>query len=502
MRRARIPDLVLWLFISAPLLLLRADWPWAGGWWAVVLGGAALAVCTAVARRRPLLSLAIVLVLSLAVPPHFFTPAFSLALAAFGYLTGRWMEHARPALAVFGGAGVLGAVAAPLLGSSVWLWNWFTQLLVLTCLVVLPWLVGRCVRQYAELVRAGWELADRMEREQKAVSDQARLRERSRIAGDMHDSLGHELSLIAVRAAALEVDQGMGQRQQASARELREAAGIATARLREIIGVLREEGGAVPITPVNETVPEAVARARGSGMTVTLRESGEGPKVPVMTDRAVHRVVQEALTNAAKHAPGATVDVQVVRDSDTVTTTVQNVRPTGPSPGLASGHAGLVGLDERVRLAGGTLSHGPSADGGFIVTARMPLTDTPTVAAAPTPSISQRELAYARRRVRRGLRQAVVTPVVAGAVLTVLMFGLWTYTETHSVLGSAAYEAMRAGDSAIEVQTMVPSVSYEVGPRDLKKPGCVYYRVRQFAPTPVYELCFANDRLAAKAIVN
>ena len=89
MRRAQIADLALWLSISVPLLLLRADWPWAGGWWAVALAGVALAVCTAVARRRPLLSLAIVLVLSLAVPPHFFTPAFSLALAAFGYLTGR-----------------------------------------------------------------------------------------------------------------------------------------------------------------------------------------------------------------------------------------------------------------------------------------------------------------------------------------------------------------------------------------------------------------------------
>jgi signal transduction histidine kinase len=502
MRPARIADVVLWLFISAPLLLLRADWPWSGGWWAVVLGGAVLAVCTIVARRRPLLSLATVLMLSLAVPPHFFTPAFSLALPAFGYLTGRRMDHARPALAVFAGTAALGAVAAPLLGSSVWLWNWFTQLLVLTGLVVMPWLLGRCVRQYASLVSAGWELADRMESEQQAVSEQARLRERSRIAGDMHDSLGHELSLIAVRAAALEVDPGMGQRQQAAARELREAAGIATARLREIIGVLREEGGAVPTTPVYETAAEAVARARGSGMAVTLRESGAGPKVPVMTDRAVHRVVQEALTNAAKHAPGAAVDVHVVRDRDTVTAIVQNVRPTGPSPGLASGRAGLVGLDERVRLAGGTLSHGPSADGGFIVTARMPLTDTPTVTPPPTPSISQRELEYARRRVRRGLRQAVVTPVVAGAVLTVLMFGLWTYTETHSVLGSAAYEAIGAGDSATDVQTRVPSISYEVGPSDVKKPGCVYYRVRQFAPTPVYELCFADDRLATKAIVN
>ena len=268
MRRARIADLVLWLFISVPLLLLSADWPWAGSWLAVVLGGVVLAVCTAVARRRPLLSLAVVLVLSLAVPPHFFTPAFSLALAAFGYLTGRRMEHARPALAVFAATAALGAVAAPLLGGPVWLWSWFTLLLMLTGGVVLPWLVGRCVRQYAGLVSAGWELADRMEREQKAVSEQARLRERSRIAGDMHDSLGHELSLIAVRAAALEVDPGLGQQQQAAARELREAAGMATARLREIIGVLREERSAAHTTPVNETVAEAVERARGSGMAV------------------------------------------------------------------------------------------------------------------------------------------------------------------------------------------------------------------------------------------
>jgi signal transduction histidine kinase len=333
MRQAWITDLVLWLFISAPLLLLRADWPWAGGWWAVALGGVALAVCTIVARRRPLLSLAAVLVLSLAVPPHFFTPAFSLALAAFGYLTGRRMEHARPALVVFAGAAMFGAVAAPVLGGPVWLWNWFTLLLGLTGGVVLPWLVGRCVRQYADVVSTGWELAGRMEREQQAVSDQARLRERSRIAGDMHDSLGHELSLIAVRAAALEVDRGLGQKQQAAARELREAAGMATARLRETIGVLREDGGAAPTTPVNETMAEAVARARGSGMAVTLRESGEGPKMPVMTDRAVHRLVQEALTNAAKHAPGAVVEVQIVRDGDAVTTTVRNA----PRPGRVRG---------------------------------------------------------------------------------------------------------------------------------------------------------------------
>ena len=88
--------------------------------------------CAQLSRRRPLLSLATVLVLSLAVPLHFFTPAFSLALVAFGYLTGRRMEHARPALAVFAGMAALGAVAAPLLGGSVWLRRWLTLLLMLT----------------------------------------------------------------------------------------------------------------------------------------------------------------------------------------------------------------------------------------------------------------------------------------------------------------------------------------------------------------------------------
>jgi hypothetical protein len=132
----------------------------------------------------------------------------------------------------------------------------------------------------------------------------------------------------------------------------------------------------------------------------------------------------------------------------------------------------------------------------------MPLTGTLAAAPARAPSISQREFELAKRRVRRGQRQAILAPVAAGVVLAFLMLGLWTYTETHSVLGSAAYATIRRGDSASEVQTRVPPISYEVGPGDMKRPGCVYYRVRQFAATPVYELCFANDRLASKSIVN
>ena len=93
--------------------------------------------------------------------------------------------------------------------------------------VVLPWLLGRYRRQYAELARTGWQLAERMEREQQAVADRTRLRERARIAGDMHDSLGHDLALIALRAGALEVDPRLDADRQAAAGELRAAAGTA-----------------------------------------------------------------------------------------------------------------------------------------------------------------------------------------------------------------------------------------------------------------------------------
>ena len=95
-----------------------------------------------------------------------------------------------------------------------------------------------------------------------------------------------------------------------------------------------------------------------------------------------------------------------------------------------------------------------------------------------------------------------MAPVAAGAVLALLMFGLWIYTETHSVLGNAAYQTIRLGDSATEVQTGCHRSDTRSDRAMIKKPGCVYYRVRQFAPTPLYELCFADDRLAAKAIVN
>lgn len=238
MRRERtrdtLADLALWAVLCCPVLLWSA--PSGGAPWAVSAAGCALlGLAVLLCRRAPLLSLGIAVALSALEHPQLISPEYTLALLVFGCLTGRRSPRARPAALAF--AALAASWPLVLLATGGDLWKWPGQIAAVFFAVVVPWLVGRYTRQYAELVRTGWELAERMEREQRAVADRERLRERSRIAGDMHDSLGHDLSLIAVRAAALEVDRTLSGPQREAAGELRRAAADATARLRDIVEV-------------------------------------------------------------------------------------------------------------------------------------------------------------------------------------------------------------------------------------------------------------------------
>lgn len=517
MRRERLRepvlDLGLWGALACPVLL-RLDPGDGGSWGQVAVGVVGLGVAVAVCRVLPLLALALAVALSLATSPELFTPPYALALVVFRYLAGRRRRHTRAALALFAAIAALGFALVPLSDGNVS--QGFTVVLVLALAIVAPWLTGRYVRQYARLVRAGWELAARMEREQAAVADRERLRERSRIAGDMHDSLGHDLALIALRAAALEVDPGLGARQQAAAGELRVAAAGATARLRDIIGVLRtDEDGedkatSAPTTPVGETVEAVVERARASGLRVELTVTGPGGETPPMVDRAVHRLVVESLTNAARHAPGASVRVALERAADTLTVSVSNGPGTGVRGERApSGGTGLVGLDERVRLAGGRLTHRARADGGFAVRAVLPLAPGAPAAAAParpaTPT-SVRERDRARQEVRRGLAQAIWIPLALVAALGVVMlvFGLWT--QSRSFLDRDDYVSLHVGDPLSADAERLPPHPLD-GPPAVAPPEpsgmdrCLYYRATLTATVPVYRLCIVDGRLAAKAVV-
>lgn len=239
--------------------------------------------------------------------------------------------------------------------------EWFvlTGTLLFGC--VFPWLGGRYWRQSRELAEAGRLRAARLEDEQRHAEERARLRERARIAQDMHDSLGHELSLIALRAGALQVAPGLAGAHRSAAADLRATAADATDRLHRIIGVLREDDEPVPLAPAGETLEQLVARAAQSGLPVRFEPAGReaGAEPGGAAERLLYRVVREALTNAARHAPGAPVVVSVVRRPAGTSVTVVNNPATGGGCAPSGGGTGLLGL--RAAAAPATARHGRSS---------------------------------------------------------------------------------------------------------------------------------------------
>ncbi|MEU7156801.1 sensor histidine kinase [Streptomyces chrestomyceticus] len=510
----RLLDGCLWLALAVPLTA-AFDGVSAMRTWTAALGVPLLAVAVAVSRKWPLVALAVPVALGLATSRDLFTFEYTAALAVLAYLAGVRLERARAPLWFFAGVAVVSLPLSAVVVRN--MWPWFTAVLTLLFNIVLPWLLGRYRRQYAALVRSGWQLAERLEHEQQAVADRTRLRERARIAGDMHDSLGHELALLTLRAGALEVDPRLAPDQRAAVGELRAAAGTAAEHLRDVIGVLRTDDRAEPSrVPADDSVEALVARARSAGLAVSLRrdgavEAGEGT-MPVMGGRAVYRVVQEGLTNAAKHAPGAPVDVRLTGDGRRLEVTVTNAAPppgTAPVPAPGPGGSGLVGLDERVRLAGGELRAGPTPEGGFEVAARLPTTGRAPVRGpgdqAPW-SRSQRELAAARQQVRRRLVQTVTVPAALFTGLLLLMGIFALISPSWSVLDRGTYERIRTGDAREAVEARLPFFSMDVPPDGTPEPPpghtCRYYHIRPYADDVAYQLCFADGRLASKGVVH
>ncbi|MFD7025674.1 histidine kinase [Promicromonospora sukumoe] len=244
-------------------------------------------------------------------------------------------------------------------------------------LAVVAW--GLSVRSRRELVRSLRERAVAAETEARLRAERSEAEARETLARDMHDALGHRLSLLSVHAGALTYARDAPAEDVARAAEVvRENAHRALQDLREVIGVLRAPVGESPV-PAVEDVLELVDEARQAGALVELRDeagltTGAG-KVSESQGHTVYRAVQESLTNARKHAPGAPVVVRISgRRGDELVTEVTNASTSGPPayPGSAGAGAGLTGLAERARLADGRLDHGPTGSGGWRVRLRLP----------------------------------------------------------------------------------------------------------------------------------
>ncbi|MEV7586356.1 sensor histidine kinase [Streptomyces erythrochromogenes] len=278
---------------------------------------------------------------------------------------------------------------------------------VAVALTVPPVLLGLYIGARRRLMESLQERADSLERELSLLADRAeeraewaRTEERTRIAREMHDVVAHRVSLMVVHAAALEaVAVKDPERAAKNAALVGDMGRQALTELREMLGVLRAAPpktavaaaaaattatvpvGAVALVggadegPSLEELEALVGQSRAAGMAVEMVVQGEGAAYAAEVEQTAYRVVQEALTNCHKHAPGARVVVRLAHREGEVAMQVENGPCEGASGGvgLPSGGNGLVGMRERVLGLGGVFVSGPTDAGGFRVSAVLPI---------------------------------------------------------------------------------------------------------------------------------
>jgi signal transduction histidine kinase len=323
-----------------------------------------------IARRWPALAAAASTIVTVVVLRTYQAPlavaSFCVSVFLLAHLvTRRGLIFAIPLLLPF----VVFAAIRPAQGHSV-LASTAPVLFLIAALVV-----GESIRRRRAVVAALGATKDEMA---ESVRAQTAMEERARIARELHDIVAHHLSVIAIESEATRLttpglSADVGGRLESIASTAREA----LTETRRLLSVLREDtGGAADRAPQPGlgALDELIARARATGTHINLVRRGDIAELPRSTDLAAYRIVQEALTNARQHAPGADVDVEISYRPDALHLHVRDHGPVLATEPVA-GH-GLMGMSERATLAGGTFSSAIAEEGGFVVEALLPTAET------------------------------------------------------------------------------------------------------------------------------
>ncbi len=360
--------------LFAALALLEV---FAGGMPGSVAAKLALALLTTVPLAwRTVAPLATVMVTSggfvlavvLGVPPH--DPLVPL-LAPLVAIYSLGLHGSRRDIAAGGGA----ALAAYLVANAGETGAEASDLFIAAAMVLGALAVGRAVRVMGfetDLLEAR---TSQLERERDEQARAAVAEERARIARELHDVIGHSISVMGVQAGAVRRLLAPEQAREREALLAVERVGRdAVEEMHRLLGFLRSNGERVtPGTPLTrQRVDDLVAEMRRAGLKVDLHVDGELDDLPAGRALAAFRILQEALTNALRHAPGARVNASLRRTAAELRIEVADDGGTRPVTLLDGGGQGLVGMRERAALYGGTLEAGPRADGGFMVVACLP----------------------------------------------------------------------------------------------------------------------------------
>ena len=327
-------------------------------------------------RRHPLpaayafLGLICLLAIALTSPEDLVAPLFGLVL--FPYAVGSrapdraaavWLACCLAAVAIVAGAhdSALG----------------FSDLAFPGMIAIASFVAGRGARGRSALAAELHEAALRAEEEREGEARRAVAAERRRIAREMHDVVAHSISVMVVQAGgARRILERDPERAVAAAAQIERTGREALLEMRRLLGVLRgpDQAAELAPSPTFDGLDALVTRAREAGLPVELEVEGTPRPLPAGVDLAAYRVVQEALTNALQHAPGARTTVSVHWRADALELVIADRGP-GRAPGRETQGPGqgLIGMRERVALYGGDLRTGPRRGGGFEVRVRLPL---------------------------------------------------------------------------------------------------------------------------------
>jgi signal transduction histidine kinase len=274
--------------------------------------------------------------------------------------------------AAIGGAIILAWGAAAMLFDDVPLGDYLFVAVILGGV----WAAGRTVRSRRQLAVA---LADKnvlLEHEQEARAKQAVAEERTRIARELHDVVAHNVSVMVVQAGAERRSLGDERPETREALETIEQTGRqALTEMRRLLGMLRKDDDELALAPQPrmEHLELLVSQVREAGMPVELEVEGEPEPLPAGVDLSAYRIVQEALTNALKHAGPARALVRVRYGRDELELEIVDDGPGLGAEATNGGGHGLIGMRERVSMFGGDLAAGARSGGGYSVHARLPL---------------------------------------------------------------------------------------------------------------------------------
>ncbi|MFI5952136.1 sensor histidine kinase [Cryptosporangium sp. NPDC051539] len=374
---------------------------------------------------------------------------------------------------------------------------------IFVVVALLPAGVARLVRRQRALVTTMHRRNEQLHRQRSEIARRAQARERTRIARDLHDSLGHKLTLISLYAA---MPRGTEQEARDHADLLRETSSSAMTELRQILGILRQDDEQPSVRPLSG-LDELAANARASGAQVRFEPAVQARPLSSLTEHAAYRVIQEGLTNALRHAHGGEIVLTLRYEPDALIAAVVNSAGRRVA-GTTSGQ-GLLGLAERVRVAGGVLHHGPTPDGGFRLAATLPYPVPDGAAGEPEPLPPGSDFADVMDRTRRRSRLALIaTALGICGLLAFCVAGAWISTALVTV-DRHTYDSVHLGQPEDDVRSVLPDEDAGdpgvTGGRPVPGATCIDYQasLREQLDAAVggglvYRFCYRGGRLVDK----